>query len=594
MDWLTNTIQWAGDTAKSAGSAVSNGAGVAWDATKSGASAAWDATKSGTTAAWGATKDVASATWDGTKAAGNYVADKGAAVQSLYSLAGGGRDKPMRKNPGAVDYGSFGKWPTVEAVRDADKARANNAPITVTLPFVRGAQLAGTAATSQTGSGATVQAPGLSFVYLDVGRWGGTKDNPTRDFGIVCGRTAAICAFTNGSAGPYKPHLGAVTTLTKGPEDEIGPINKLLAKLAGSALGTPQVRNYMTAKSPLPAGVQTIAQKVYVILGDMHLPAVTGPDPVEQKELEQKRIGRARRVDALKDADIMSDSDASLWHNKYIAAEIFQEAGHDLQTLVGQLQQAKGNVGAELWLLQLGDMFDLWLGFDCFLVTDPKPDDKMRKFGDDGRVVFTTDGPQRPDPVALPSGMKLPESHSREPTTAVSFVENWVTRTLANTTQGPFVQKFLQYGKSADGTSTSMFLHGNHDNYLANHVPTALSNLTGARSPSEYVDDRAQLYACHGHQFDKYNRDGAITGNFTTQSAFWGGQGIRGLESWFDSRDDTVLGVVALFRQRMDAKKPFSVFAMGHTHAALLAEVVVTMAPEPPPAPDPGTYGYID
>ena len=43
-------------------------------------------------------------------------------------------------------------------------------------------------------------------------------------------------------------------------------------------------------------------------------------------------------------------------------------------------------------------------------------------------------------------------------------------------------------------------------------------------------------------------------------------------------RDHSLLGCADLFRS---GKKPFNVFVMGHTHTALLAEIIIEMAPAP-------------
>ena len=96
----------------------------------------------------------------------------------------------------------------------------------------------------------------------------------------------------------------------------------------------------------------------------------------------------------------MSDSDASLWHERYVGGEIFQEAGPDLTLFAGHARaKAKGNIGADLWLLQLGDMFDLWLGFDRFFKSDP-PKSSGRP-GNDGQVVPARTWWWRPRPPPM-------------------------------------------------------------------------------------------------------------------------------------------------------------------------------------------------
>lgn len=568
---ISSAAEWTGQTARSVGSA------------------AWG----GTVAAGTAVRDGAVVVWDTTAEAANTAANYGAAVGAGTNLIPGlSPDASMRPQIGRSE-GYPGGWAENEAV---------DRQIKVKIPFQRGAQRAAAVANAQTGASTTIQAPAQSFLYMDVGRWGGTGADGRRDFGLVCGRTAALCAYTQGNGGRRFKDYGSVP-LTDGPQDEINPINALLGKLVGEHLGAPKVRRYITSRAPLPHGVTTIAQRVYVVVGDMHLPVVTDKDPdgnvvprgaqsFEQAELRGRRVGRARRVDMFKDLGVISDSDAALWHERYVAAEIFQEAGLDLTEFVGMMTRARGNIGAELWLMQLGDMFDLWLGFDCFLASDPLR--SSRRSGNEGRVRLRdmVEAPP-PDPTAMavaamgagmvvpmvmpaPDGTRLQDVAARTVATAVEFVDTWINRTMNRTWQGRHVKTFLQFDPNA-----SKFLYGNHDNYLGAHAPSQLMQLRGGQGMSkEHHDARGFFYACHGHQWDGYNRDGATSGAGATQAAFWGGQFVRSAEGLLDSRESTFLGAADLHRS---GSKPFNVFAMGHTHIAILTEVIIEMEPEPPP-----------
>jgi hypothetical protein len=560
MGWLdsigqgiSNGVSWAGETAKKAKDAVVDGAGVVWDKTTDAANTVTN------------------------QAAGIYAAATNAGAEKI----GLGSDAPLPKQWGTIE-GYSGRWPKNEAIKG---------PIKVTLPWwMRGAQAAASVANAQTSSGTTIQTPGESFLYLDVGRWGGKGSDGKRDFGIVCGRTAALCAFTQGSEGSYTQVPGG-DQVTDAPEDEKGPINALLAKLGGSELGKPKVRRFKTARMPLPPGTSSLAQKVYVIIGDMHLPVVSGvvangAQPQEQIDLKGRRVGRTRRTDAFKDLGVMSDSDASLWHERYINGEIFQTAGKDLATFGRLLAAAKGNIGgAELWVMQLGDMFDLWLGFDRFFKADPPKSGS----GDKGRM-YLEDMQEAPPPdysamaaamsggagmammLPPPTTPRLQDTTPRTVTTGVEFVDTWIHRTMYNTSQGEYVRSFLQFDPKA-----SKFLYGNHDNYLGAHVPGELMKLRGGQGMAkEFHDSKAFMYASHGHQWDSFNRDGATAGLGTTQAAFWGGKWVRELEP--DDRECSIRGAVDFYRKR---QKPFCVFVMGHTHTALLAEIVIDYEAKP-------------
>jgi hypothetical protein len=633
---LSSAAEWTGQTAKSVGSAawdgtvaagrtVRDGAVVAGTAVRDGAVAAGTAVRDGAVAAGTAVRDGAvvagTAVRDGAVATGTAVRDgtvivwdavaepiknTGATLGALSNIVSNS-DAPMRPQigktegypGGLVETAWRGRWAACEEVPPQIKVK---------IPFQRGAQGPAAVANAQTGAQTTLQTPGSSFLYLDVGRWGGTGSDGRRDFGIVCGRTAALCAFPQGSGNrQYERYSGAKTTLDDGPRDEIDPINKLLGQLASSPLGAPQVRRYLWAKAPLLPGAGNFSKKVYVVVGDMHLPVVTraGPDgrplpstpqPAEQSELHGRRVGRIRRGHSGNDMGIMPDSDAVLWHEAYLAGEIFQEAGEDLVSFADMLTAAKDKIGADLWLLQLGDMFDLWLGLDCFFQSDPPL--SSRRPGNEGRVklqeVVVTPTPPTPPtdstamavaamgagmavPMIMPAqdGTRLEDLATRTATTPVEFVETWIHSTIYKTSQGPSVQKFLQFDPRA-----SVFLYGNHDNYLGAHAVPDLVTLRGQGIASkEHYDRDALFYACHGHQWDKYNRDGALAGQGTTQAAFWGGQLVRGGEGLLDGRDPVLLGAVGLHR----GGKDFNVFAMGHTHVALLTEIVIEMEPEPAP-----------
>jgi UDP-2,3-diacylglucosamine pyrophosphatase LpxH len=181
-----------------------------------------------------------------------------------------------------------------------------------------------------------------------------------------------------------------------------------------------------------------------------------------------------------------------------------------------------------------------------------------------------------PLPVVDPSAVAREDVRPTAACTAIEFIDTWVNRTMYKTTQASHVRDFLQFSSDA-----SKFLQGNHDNYLGAHTPSELMKLRGGQGMAkEHHDAKALFYACHGHQWDSFNRDGATAGLGTTQAAFWGGKWIRSMEP--DDRESSFLGSVDLFRS---GKKPFNVFAMGHTHTAILTEVVIEIEPEPPPPP---------
>ena len=71
-----------------------------------------------------------------------------------------------------------------------------------------------------------------------------------------------------------------------------------------------------------------------------------------------------------------------------------------------------------------------------------------------------------------------------------------------------------------------------------------------------------------------------------TQTAFWGGGLARKVEP--DGRKPILLGAANLFLRTVDTAA-FCVFAMGHTHQAILTEIVIEDQEEEVYVPEPYT-----
>ncbi|APR77638.1 Hypothetical protein A7982_02985 [Minicystis rosea] len=403
---------------------------------------------------------------------------------------------------------------------------------------------------SATGGPSTLSPAERSFLYLDVGRWGGSQFYPSaRDFGIVCGRTAVLCAFKTdkGSASPIPNTYN---------RPEVDHINALLAHLGTGSLGKVKVRRYDTARTLLPGNADVNPDRIFVIVGDMHLPVITN-----MRDTHGARMGRIPGRD---DRDTpeqwiptgegpvihipahtsnggMVEQDAIDWYrafnganaagvHEHKGADIFEEAGPDLSELTRLLNAFSA---FPLHLLQLGDMVDLWIGLERFFVEHPS------------RVVLDT-SKQNPDPV--------------------TWINHWTDRTLNGTSQSDHVKRFLAFSNGHKN-----WLYGNHDNYLAAHNPTVLTQASGGLNRQETFDERqTRLFASHGHKWDSSNRDGATRGQAITQLAF-SHPSVRSVEP--GGRRATITGAVELFLSR--EANPFCVFAMGHTHVGILTRVTV-------------------
>lgn len=108
--------------------------------------------------------------------------------------------------------------------------------------------------------------PTSCTLHLDCGAWQGDGEQAPleRPFGVVCGRTAALCEFTS----------DAEVVAVEGPDDEAGPINACLRALAGPQRRDVQVLRWL--RSPMPIEPVAAGQRrtTRVFLPQMNLPLV--------------------------------------------------------------------------------------------------------------------------------------------------------------------------------------------------------------------------------------------------------------------------------------------------------------------------------
>lgn len=406
---------------------------------------------------------------------------------------------------------------------------------------------------SATGGPSTLSPAERSFIYLDVGRWGGSQYYPSsRDFGLVCGRTAVLCAFKTD-----KKDADAKNPLeNKYNRPEVDHLNALIAHLGTGALGMVTVRRSDTARTLLPNNADVNPDRIFVIVGDMHLPVITSindthgprwgrqPGSDDHDSPEQTIYtgdGPPVVIPAHTSNGGMVEQDAIDWYcamegtNASGAkikkgADIFEQAGPDLTEFARLL----GTFSAfPLHLLQLGDMVDLWIGLERFFVEHPS------------KVVLDT-SKTNPDPQ--------------------SWINHWTDRTLNGTSQSEHIKRFLGFTNGRKN-----WLYGNHDNYLGAYNPAGLKLASGGLERQETFDERqTRLFASHGHKWDSSNRDGATRGQAITQLAF-SYPSVRKVEP--GGRRDTITGAVELFLSQ--ESNPFCVFAMGHTHVGILTRITV-------------------
>lgn len=384
------------------------------------------------------------------------------------------------------------------------------------------------------GEGASKQAPG--FLYLDCGRWGGDaggKFPKQRNFGLVWGRWAALCDFVTEGA-DLPPRLDQEATK---PNPQFAPVNSLLAALTKAGECAVRVLKADYA-DPSPLAPEPDWNRINIFLPDLHLPLVTSlPDLLDAAEVAAA-LGRPprRRSDGPAvgryqygggGGDALSP-EALRWFQRYLEGDIFQHAADDLVRFVELLVAARDTL--PIRLVQVGDMYDLWIGLDRYFMSERSD-----------AVILVSD----PDPAGV---------------SASAFVDHWVERTRTNHTGLFHAIKGL-----CSSPVEAVWLNGNHDCYLEAYTPPSLT------ARRRFVCDGG-LFAEHGHRGDSSNRDGAIMGQFITNEVFE----FPFLRKMDPNRRLAFVGVaahLALDLLSTTTDQGVCVYVMGHTHSGHLARV---------------------
>ena len=394
------------------------------------------------------------------------------------------------------------------------------------------------------GSPTTIARESPSFVYVDVGCWADDADgNGTRrrDFALICGAHVYLCEFKN----------TAVMPLTRVPA-----VRSFFAALSERGCGA-EVRVHALARdvnSKTPGD-----PNLYLLLGDLHLPPVTWfysqadvafPPPHEMPEWLGRTQAMARQKDHslrfLYDRAATAREDGSVPQAKArtpgasSSPDIFGRAGGDLVHFLGALSNLPDELRRRLHFIQTGDMFELWVGREYQFVP-----------GAGGLPVWK-------DPAAP------------------NRVADWALEVMI---QNAWVIEAFRRLERA-GLAEVRYLEGNHDAYL--RKPEVTSQLRLPHRELSYRGLSDDLFVEHGHRFDSANFD-EVDG-----TAYFSGPsickkllekpGLRKLEPMADYvrimtdpavRDTYLLGGTLLYlHDRFQSQqKPFSIYAMGHTHA---------------------------
>lgn len=348
----------------------------------------------------------------------------------------------------------------------------------------------------------------VRFTYLDCGRWGGpgglASAGRQYSFGIIWGTWAALCRFVPNA------NMDAAANYIRNDNGsrQDNPINDVIDSLRSADTSVELVKALWSPFTTPNLDWNT----VYVLLPDFHLPIVgVKPNPPN----DGPAMGRYE-----------FSSGPGQWFDRYLAGDIFgQQSGQAailLSKFVNNLGRAR--IKDRINLVQLGDMYDLWIGLDQFFA-----------------------GSQNQEVILRSSGG----------VTAQDFITFWV-----NKTNSLFPTMVRDLNNTPVGHKT--FLWGNHDNYLGAFTPPGLPRrIRNIRGAGVFIE--------HGHRADSSNRDGAdgrFSGHSITNMVF-AHPTLRRLDP---NRRMTFINAAA---SSFVSNRNFGVYAMGHTHSPFLSTIKI-------------------
>ena len=366
-----------------------------------------------------------------------------------------------------------------------------------------------------------------AFVFLDCGRWGGSPARTAqRNFGLVCGSSVALCNFV--------PQGGSLASVDPDPDH---PLNQVIRSLTVRGHSSVQVIKHVRA----PSRVRPDSNTIYIFLGDLHLPIYRGfPTalPGGGRAPDGPAMGRGGYTASNTDGEgrvlqqthmdrnptgLLGEA-AMGWFRNNHENDIFHRADSDLLQFAALLSGC--SLQSRMHLVQLGDMYDFWIGLDRYF---------------DGSTEHR---------MILRSGAR-------------GFVNFWTART--NALFAPLIQ-VLTGGPIARKT----WLYGNHDNYFAEHTPPGVpQRVRQIRGPG------LGIFAEHGHRGDSSNRDGATSGHDVTQRVFRGDYDVDWRSFDPNRRPYWTTTAAISFAREPD----FNIYVMGHTHSPFLTEIQLEMLP---------------
>jgi hypothetical protein len=351
-----------------------------------------------------------------------------------------------------------------------------------------------------------------SFVFLDVGRWGGSEENKhgmQRNFGVIWGKWVVLCNYL-GFNFNYPDYID---------RDKKGSmLDEFLRSLCTTKSAVRVIKKLYCHELKKPDW-----SKIQVLLPDLHLPVVTG----RPREEVPGRFVAEFSASAMKGPELR-DLSLDGWYKYYQLGDIFNGGEKDLCDFLILLATNPVAKGEHLHLIQLGDMYELWVGIKPYFENRPETTSKFP-------LVVNTEGRK-------------------------------TIRALIGRTHNENKAVFDAFKYVNDSGHAVTYLYGNHDNYLAKPICPEGAGVPGRHK--EYRQDG--LFCEHGHAGDSSNADHAcgktLKGYDITRQVFY-----HPVVRSFDPKRRAIWTCNAALS--WIANPDFQVYAMAHTHSPFLTRV---------------------
>jgi hypothetical protein len=389
-------------------------------------------------------------------------------------------------------------------------------------------------------------------VFLDVGRWGGPKPSGAkqRNFGLVWSTFVVLCEFES-----KDPQLDTDAHLLRDDAGVVRPNNPINDFLRAVRSAGSSVRVHKSLNSTNPnfnKGWTQNQTDLYIIIPDLHLPVCTSkpktsdgphmgrhsylaPDPASGSFPDNEGMV-IDRVTLLKRFGFFAD----FWFDRYLNGDIFggpeESAAQDMDRFLGVLEAMTFTAGITPHFVQIGDMYDLWIGLERFFSEQATHSVVLRNGTDRQKGIL-----------------------------AGVFIDFWADRThlaMQAKSGANIVARLNRLNRNAKFKTSWLF--GNHDNYLSAHPPVTSVGEPVPRRKREVHEGGILIE--HGQRGDPDNRDGSISGHKTTNDVF----DVAPIRKLDPNRRNFF---TALAATTYVSKPDFHMFVMGHTHSPYLTRL---------------------